>query len=80
MPRLDEVFARVALSGLRYLSKFDLKGGYPQCPLIEDDKRKTAFATPLGRYEYQTVMQGLRNAPEAFQAYMRDTLLATGEF
>ena len=35
-------------------------------PLAEDDKEKTAFATPWGSYQFVTMPLGLCNAPSTY--------------
>ena len=50
LPRFDDVVDN--LSGSRYFSKLDLRWGYWQVPLAEQDQPKTAFSVGnLGFYE-----------------------------
>lgn len=51
-------------------SKFDLKSGYYQIQLKEEDKYKTAFVVPFGHYEWNVMPLGLKNAPSEFQNIM----------
>ncbi|KAK7910386.1 hypothetical protein WMY93_015070 [Mugilogobius chulae] len=46
LPNLEESFS--ALSGSKWFSVLDLKSGYYQIEMSEEDKPKTAFVTPLG--------------------------------
>ena len=69
LPRFDDVVDN--LSGSRYFSKLDLRWGYWQVPLAEQDKPKTAFSVGnLGFYECNRMGFGLTNAPATFQRLM----------
>ena len=64
-----------ALSGAKWFSALDLKSGYWQVPLAEEDKCKTAFTIgPLGFWEYECMPFGLTNAPAIFQRLMEDCM------
>uniref|UniRef100_A0A3P8S9L5 ribonuclease H n=1 Tax=Amphiprion percula TaxID=161767 RepID=A0A3P8S9L5_AMPPE len=68
LPNLEESFS--ALSGARWFSVLDLKSGYYQIEMQEEDKAKTAFVTPLGFWEFNRMPQGVTNAPSTFQRLM----------
>ncbi len=69
LPRIDETID--ALAGSRYFSKLDLRSGYWQVAMKEEDKAKTAFSVgPLGFYECNRMAFGLTNAPSTFQRLM----------
>ena len=69
IPRIDDTLH--LLAGAKYFSKLDLKCGYWQVELKEEDKAKTAFqAGPLGFFECNRMPFGLCNVPATFQRLM----------
>ncbi|XP_037833479.1 uncharacterized protein LOC119617377 [Kryptolebias marmoratus] len=67
-PRIDD--ALDCLAGSRWFSVLDLRSGYYQIAMAEQDKDKTAFICPLGFYQFERMPQGVMGAPATFQRLM----------
>lgn len=58
------------LSGSQWFSVLDLRSGYYQIVMKEEDKEKTAFICPLVFYQFERMPQGITGAPATFQRLM----------
>lgn len=59
-----------ALGGNVIFSAMDLTSGFYNIVMSEEDKKFTAFTTPMGLYEFNRLPQGLCNSPASFMRLM----------
>lgn len=72
LPQSDEMFDR--LGGCKYFTKMDLKTGFHQIRVKDQDIEKTAFDSKYGHFEYLVMPMGLYNASATFQSLMNAVL------
>ncbi|GJZ76978.1 putative reverse transcriptase domain-containing protein [Tanacetum coccineum] len=68
---IDDLFDQ--LQGLSVYSKIDLRSGYHQLRVRDEDISNTAFRTRYGHYDFQVTLFGLSNAPAVFMDLMNRT-------
>ena len=68
LPNIED--AVNTLSGAKYFCTLDLASGYWQVELTDEAKRKSAFVTREGLFEWNVMPFGLSNAPATFERLM----------
>jgi len=73
LPIIEDALNR--LEGASLFSLMDLQAGYHQLEVAKDSRKKTAFITADGLFQFNVVPFGLKGAPSRFQRTM-DVVLA----
>ena len=68
MPFIEDILDTLATA--KFMSKVDLTKGFHQIPVRVEDRAKTAFCTPWGKFQFSRMPFGLRNGPAVFQRMM----------
>jgi hypothetical protein len=74
MPRIELLFDQLA--GDKVFSKIDLRSGYNQIEIREEDIPKMAFSTRYGLYEYLVISFGLTNTLTNFMYLINSVFMA----
>ena len=72
LPLITDVLE--SLQGAKVFSNVDLRSGYWQIGIREEDRPKTAFTTFMGLYQWRVMPFGLTNAPAVFSQTMQAVL------
>jgi hypothetical protein len=73
LARIEDLLDR--LKKAKFFSKIDLRLGYHQMKIREQDFPKTAFTTRYGLYEFMVVSFGLTNTPAYFMNLMNKVFM-----
>ncbi|VDO88105.1 unnamed protein product [Haemonchus placei] len=76
LPKIDNVLQ--CLAGKKFSSTMDLASGYWQIRLSDDAKRKSAFTTSEGLFQFTVLPFGLSTSPAVFQRMMDMVLRGLG--
>jgi len=72
VPLIQDIFDQ--LQGATVFTTLDLRSGYHQMDLAEEDRPKSAFVCHRGLFEFNRLPFGLTNAPAQFQRMMNNIL------
>lgn len=71
LPRIEDNLER---KGVRLFTILDLASGYWRVEMVKEDRKKTAFCTRYGLYEFRVMAFGLYNAPSTFERLVENVL------
>ena len=69
LPLISELVDQ--LIGAKIFTKLDLRHGYNNLQILEQDRWKAAFATHQGAFEPTVMFYGMTNSPAVFQTMMK---------
>ena len=72
LPSIRDIFD--SFHGASIFTTLDMKTGYMQIPIAEEDIEKSAFVCSEGLFEFTKMSFGLTNAGQIFQRYMNSVL------
>ena len=74
LPHIESVFDAIGAAKANFFTNLDLMSGFWQMELDEESRKKAAFITQRGVYEWTRMPFGLTNAPISFQTLMSTVL------
>jgi hypothetical protein len=81
LPLIKDIVHKFA--GKKYFTKVNVRWGYNNRPIVEEDQWKAAFKTKRGLYQPKVMFFGLCNSLATFQSFMDDIFkeeIDSGEF
>ena len=78
LPRLDDLVDQVGSAA--YITTLDMAKGYWQIDMTARAREVSAFVTPFGHYEFNTMPFGMKLAPMTFQRAMNQLMEGITEF
>ena len=72
MPTVDAILA--SLHGAQIFSSLDLRSGYWQMSVAQEDREKTVFVCDQGLFQFWVLPFGVVNGPASFQRLMSEVL------
>ncbi|PIK46696.1 hypothetical protein BSL78_16434 [Apostichopus japonicus] len=73
IPSVEDLMAKVSKG--KYFTKIDLSKGYWQIPVAVEERKKLAFVTHQGMYQFRVMPFGVVNASAVFTRMMRRLLM-----
>ncbi|XP_072169909.1 uncharacterized protein [Diadema setosum] len=78
MPNIEAIIDE--LGKAKFMTTIDLTKGYWQVPLTKEARKKSAFITPFGLFEFNVMPFGMQGAPATFQRLVDQVLRGVNEF
>ena len=72
LPKIDDIYAK--LGSFSIYSALDWRSGYYHIALSADSQKKSAFVTPMGKFEFWNAHFGLAQDPAYFPQFINEVL------